>query len=204
MSTPSFAAARAAQRARLIKAVQTGRSRLGLDDDTYRDILARHSRSGKRSAKELEIWELEAVLKHMRSAGFKASKPGSARPRERRTLDTSAEASKARALWLWLHDLGIVRDPSEAALAAFAKRISGVDALQWTQRPDKVIEGLKAFGARQLPALLALRVEMLRAAGKLPQRITADALPALVSPTLNPAGYDALRAAWDHLDGLER
>ncbi|MFN3987621.1 MAG: phage protein GemA/Gp16 family protein [Rhodocyclaceae bacterium] len=203
MASTAFVPSRADVRARLIRAVQTGRGKLKLDEDTYRDLLAAKSR-GKRSAKDLSVAELEAVLKHMRASGFTPTKPAGAMPRERRRLDTSPEASKARALWLWLHQLGIVKDPSERALAAFARRISQVDALQWSQRPDKVIEGLKAFAARQLPQRLAARVESMRAAGTLPQQVTADALPALVSPTLNPAGFDALRAAWLHLDGMER
>lgn len=202
MISAPLAAARAAQRGRLIKAVQTGRNVLRLDDDTYRALLALKS-GGKRSAKDLSPKELEAVIKHMRAAGFKALKPSGAQPREQRALDTHPESSKARALWLWLHQIGVVNDPSERALASFGRRISGVDALQWTQRPDKLIEGIKAWAARQLPPKLADRVASLQASGKLPADITAGALPVLVCPTLNPAGFEALRRTWSYVDRLE-
>lgn len=203
MISAPLAAARAAQRAKLIKTVQTGRTILKLDEDTYRALLAVKS-GGKRSAKDLTVYELEAVIKHMRAAGFKALKPASARPRERRALDTHPESSKARALWLWLHEIGVVNDPSERALASFGRRISGVDALQWTHRPDKLIEGIKAWAARQLPPKLAERVASLQACGKLPADVTAGALPVLVCPTLNPAGFEALRRTWSYLDKVER
>lgn len=203
MISAKLASARAAQRARLIKIVQTGRNVLRLDEDTYRDLLAAKS-GGKRSAKDLSIDELDAVIKHMRASGFKARKPAGAQPRERRALDTFPESSKARALWLWLHEIGIVKDPSERALASFGRRISGVDALQWTRRPDKLIEGIKAWAARELPAKLRERVTALQAAGKLPSNITTDVLPALVCPTLNPAGFDALSRTWAYLDKVER
>lgn len=203
MISAKLASARAAQRARLIKIVQTGRNVLRLDEDTYRDLLAAKS-GGKRSAKDLSVDELDAVIKHMRAAGFKARKPATAQPRERRALDTFPESSKARALWLWLHEIGIVKDPSERALANFGRRISGVNALQWTRRPDKLIEGIKAWAARELPAKLRDRVAALQAAGKLPGNITADVLPVLVCPTLNPAGFDALSRTWAYLDKVER
>ncbi|MCL4759732.1 MAG: DUF1018 domain-containing protein [Rhodocyclaceae bacterium] len=203
MISAPLAAARATQRSRLIKIVQTGRNVLRLDEDTYRDLLAAKS-NGKRSAKELSIDELDAVIKHMRASGFKPTKPAGRAPREQRKLDTSPEGSKIRALWLWLHEVGIVLDPSEAALANFARRISGVDTLQWTRRPDKVIEGIKAWAARQLPAKLAERTATLQAAGKLPAGIEVASLPVLVSPTLNPAGFESLQRAWWYLDEMER
>lgn len=202
MKSATLAAARAEQRARLIKIVQTGRNRLGLDEDTYRDLLAAKS-GGKRSAKDLDVFQLEAVVKHMRAAGFVATKPAGAAPREHRKLDSRPEAEKARALWLWLHQLGIVKNPSEAALAQFAKRTcGGVDALQWARRPDKLIEGLKAWSARLLPPVLAQRVAALQAAGRLAPDVTPAAVIARAAPTLNPASFDALRAAFVFLDQL--
>lgn len=203
MVSAALTSARAAQRAKLIKTVQTGRSRLGLDDDTYRALLATKS-NGKRSAKDLSIDQLDAVLKHMRAAGFKPTKPGNAAPRERRALDTSPTGSKARALWLWLHQVGIVRDPSEAALAAFGKRISGVDALQWTRRTDKLIEGIKIWAARELLAKLEQRLRALQVAGKLPTGITVEGLVSGVSPTLNPSAFPALQRAWMYLDKVDQ
>lgn len=203
MKSAAFASARATQRARLIKIVQTGRNHLDLDDDTYRDMLASHS-NGKRSAKDLAVHELEAVVKHLRRAGFTPTKPAGAAPREHRKLDTSPEATKARALWLWLHQVGIVRDPSEAALAAFVRRTNGVDDLRWARRKDWTIEGLKAWAARELAPKVEERLARLRTAGKILPSVTAENLCSAVCPTLNPRTFNALQRAWEHLDDVER
>jgi len=78
----------------------------------------------------------------------------------------------------------------------------GVDALQWARRPDKLIEGLKAWSARQLPAVLAQRVAALQAAGRLAPEVTPAAVIARAAPTLNPASFNALRGAFVFLDKL--
>lgn len=202
MTSAPFASARAQQRARLIKIIHTGRRALGMDEDTYRDLLAAKS-DGKRSAKDLTNAQLQLVEQHMRASGFKAVKPASANPRESRKLHTSDESSKARALWLWLHQVGIVRDPSEAALAAFVRRTAGVDDLRWTRRPDKVIEGLKIWSARHIPAVLAARFDRMKSAGIVIGAGSSDSLVSAVSPMLNPSSFNALQRAWDYLDRIE-
>lgn len=202
MTSAPFASARAQQRARLIKIIHTGRRALGMDEDTYRDLLAAKS-DGKRSAKDLTIAQLQMVEQHMRASGFKTVKPASAKPRESRKLHTSDESSKARALWLWLHALGIVRDPSEAALAAFVRRTAGVDDLRWTRRPDKVIEGIKIWSARHIPAVLAARFDRMQSAGEVIGAASAEQLVRFVSPTLNPSSFNALQRAWEYLDEIE-
>lgn len=188
------------RRVKLITLVHTGRKHLGLDDDCYRDLLAAKSQ-GKRSAKDLTTPELEAVVKHMRHVGFIPVKPRRAAPKEERQLDMRAEASKARALWLWLHEIGIVRDPSERALAAFARRTcGGVDALQWTHRLDNLIEGIKVWGARELRPRIEQRINALRAANRLPAHATVEWVALSVCPTLDPKSFAALQRTWAYLD----
>lgn len=48
--------------------IHIAKKELGLDDDTYRDVLERVT--GKRSCKKMLIGELEAVIKDMESRGF--------------------------------------------------------------------------------------------------------------------------------------
>ena len=59
-------------------------------------------------------------------------------------------ARKARALWISLHHLGVVKNPSEKALEAFAKRQLGCDRLVWAKQSDafRLIEALKDMAAR--------------------------------------------------------
>jgi phage gp16-like protein len=52
----------------LIRIIHTGKSRLGWDEETYRNVLARET--GKRSAKECTTAELERVVRYMRRQGF--------------------------------------------------------------------------------------------------------------------------------------
>ena len=59
-----------ANTAGLVRAIQTGRRKLGLDDDTYRGLLADVS-GGKTSSRELNAYQLKEVLRRMREAGFR-------------------------------------------------------------------------------------------------------------------------------------
>ena len=52
----------------LMAKIHIAKKDLGLDDDTYRDVLWRVT--GKRSCKNMLIGELEAVIKDMESRGF--------------------------------------------------------------------------------------------------------------------------------------
>jgi phage gp16-like protein len=129
-----------ARRAAIAK-VKIAQKELGLDDDTYRDVL--EAVTGKRSAADCTDAQLARVLEHFASKGFKAksSTKGAA--------DHPA-AKKARALWISLHQLGAVRDPSERALEAFARRQLGCARLQWADQglTYKLIEALKAMAER--------------------------------------------------------
>jgi len=140
------------ERRGLIGKIHVARAQLALDDDTYRAVLKRIT--GKESAKDLSLSELEAVKAEMISLGWKPAKR--AHPRAgKRPLADGETAAKLRALWISGYHLGVVRDPTEAALSAFVKRATGgkakgVDAMQWMTAADarKAIEALKAWLGR--------------------------------------------------------
>ena len=92
--------------------------------------------------------ELNRVLEHMKRKGFKVRPAASAAPS--RALAQFPQALKIRALWRFLHQLGAVRNPSEAALAAYVKRLTVVDALQWItgEQAARIIETLKKWAER--------------------------------------------------------
>lgn len=147
------------RRKKLVAKVKIAQQQLGMDDDAYRDLL--QSETGKRSATKLKVWELENVLKRMRKLGFKDKAPKQAGSRPMARDDQSR---LIRSLWLQLHEAGKVRDPSERALANWArtrcyqgKVVSGaenegpdVDALQWmtSAQLGRLIEQLKKWLAR--------------------------------------------------------
>jgi len=94
------------------------------------------------------------VLDELKAKGWKPTViPGGrsgAAPVARRSAADSPVALKARALWISLHQLGVVRDGSDRALEAFAKRQLKVDRLQWADQSlaYKLIEALKAMAER--------------------------------------------------------
>ena len=136
-------------RQRLIRLIHVAKRDLSLDDDTYRSILQRFGR--KESSSDLTVPELEQVLEHLKRSGFKVrskgkpAKPKAVKAKPSRPLAQDAESKKIRALWLFLHELGAVKNPSEEALAAYVKRIAGVDALQWIsgEQAERLIETMK-------------------------------------------------------------
>jgi phage gp16-like protein len=113
----------------------------GLDEDSRRDRLERAT--GNRSAADCTDAELRAAIAEL--SGLR----GPARPP--RKLADSAVAKKARALWLSLWNLGVIRDSSEGALESFGARQLGVDRLQWADaaHADGLIEALKAMAERE-------------------------------------------------------
>lgn len=169
---------------------------LGMDDDARRDML--QSVIGKPSSKDLTPREWSKVLDHMNKlTGFAL--------KQTRKIDTSAEASKVRAIWLLLHQIGEVRDPSENALASYCKRIAKVDDLHWAGAEIvTLIETLKKWAQRKLPAALAARLARLQLAGLVDHRNTVRGLCILVAPRRDPDTFDPMWWAWDYLNDLER
>ncbi|MCB1909946.1 MAG: regulatory protein GemA [Rhodocyclaceae bacterium] len=186
-------------RARVIAAIKTGERQLGMDHDAH-VAMVRHL-TGRDSLTLCTPDELRQVLDHVNAkTGYKRREPNG---RERRLAD-SPEARMVRGLWVLLHRLGAVRNPSEAALAAYVKRMAKVDDLHWAGgRMEPLIESLKAWAARELPAALERRLAELQAVGAVDRRNTSAGLIHHVAPTRNPGTFDALNAAWESLDELE-
>jgi len=131
-----------ARRAMLAK-VHIAKKALALDEDDYRQIL--FDQAGVESAADADEKGLKAVLQRFEALGWKA-KPtgGKAKPA------TSPMARKARALWISLYHLGEVRNRSEQALEAFAKRQLKCERMAWANQREahKLIEALKAMAVR--------------------------------------------------------
>jgi phage gp16-like protein len=131
--------------------IHIGKKDLGLDDDTYRDILREAGRV--ESSADLDYRGRMAVLERFKELGWRpkcrARAPGTGDRGKRlsRPLADDPQSKKIRALWLDLHAAGKVRDSSERALASYCKRMTGRDALQWlsTGEASRVIEALKQW-----------------------------------------------------------
>lgn len=139
-------------RQRLYTLLQVGKQQLGWDDEFYYGIWlpmqgATKNAEGRYSATTLDIGKLTQAVETMKKAGFKVK---ATTDTSRRPLADDAQSKKIRALWLYLHEAGAVRDPSEASLAAYIKRQTGVEALQWLNgaQASQVIEALKRWKKR--------------------------------------------------------
>jgi phage gp16-like protein len=135
---------------KLIQLIHIAKGKLGLDDAEYRAILER--KTGKTSSKGMSMSELEAVMEHMRTIGFEDRSSG--RPASKAQavkLADDPQSKLIRHYWLKLRDMaGGVRNGSELALAAYVKRQTGVERLEWltTHQAAKVIEALKRWVKR--------------------------------------------------------
>ncbi|QIH11888.1 regulatory protein GemA [Pseudomonas sp. BIOMIG1BAC] len=134
-------------RLRYIKLIHVARREMRMDDETYRLMLSGMTGlDGATSTADLSVPNLQRVLEQLKQRGFKP-RPNKAGTRPRANDEQSR---KIRSLWLELHDLGAVRDPSEEALANFVKSMTKVSALQWLSatQASRVIENLKQWQRR--------------------------------------------------------
>ncbi|MBV7468979.1 gp16 family protein [Aeromonas sp. sif0611] len=184
------------ERTRLIRLVQVGRRSLGLDEETYRELLAQQS--GKRSAAALSIQELDKVLQAMKGAGFKPTvKRGVKGGKQKRLSPVSgtqvrtAEIGVIRAIWITMAKHGLLRDGSETALNHYVERQTvrinngvGVAEVSWLDGAlaYSVLESLKHWHKRAM-------VEALRAAKR---RVPVGRGGAV-------AGYQAVVAAFEQM-----
>ncbi len=136
----------ASHRRAMIAKIHVGKKDLQLDEDDYRQILMQET--GRGSSADCTEAELERVIDRFRGLGWKplpkAGGNASARPAQH------PMARKARALWISLYYLGVVRSPKEHALEAFAKRQLGCEKLVWAKQSDgfRLIEALKDMAAK--------------------------------------------------------
>jgi len=129
-----------------IKLIHVAKRDLGLDDETYRSML--EGLTGKSSSRDLEAWELDRVIDHMVSRGFQVRAGRGGKPAHK--LADDPQSKLIRHLWLKLHEMGEVKNPSEEALALFVRRQTKRDRLEWisSSQASQVIEALKAWVER--------------------------------------------------------
>ncbi len=130
----------------LLAKVHIAKKQLGLADDDYRAIIFQHCNA--MSAGDATPEQLEKIVKHFEQRGFTAK--AKAVPGRRAPAPDFPAARKARALWISLHQLGAVRNPSDLALEAFAKRQLKVEFWRWSDQSMsyRLIEALKAMAKR--------------------------------------------------------
>ena len=180
----------------LIRLIHVARRDLNLDEHNYRAIL--FAQGCNESLAAMPIDGMKKVLDYLKAQGFKVRTTKTDRKQA-----TGKDASKVRALWLFLHELGAVRDPSEAALTAYVQRIAKVDDVQWMRggRVEFVIETLKQWCMRFLPAaVLALQAEVIeRNDNGLLSPVELDCAARAFKRRMDGEGFDVLWEVWENL-----
>lgn len=144
---PVAAAPVSAVRRSMLAKIHVAKKQLAMDEDDYRQIL--FNVTGHHSLTDCSDNDLQMVIGAMKARGFKPLPKAGPSTGSGRTAQHPM-ARKARALWISLHHLGVVRDPSEEALEAFAKRQLGCERLVWARQGDanRLIEALKDMAKR--------------------------------------------------------
>lgn len=136
--------------------IHIAKKELGIHDDDYRDLLERVT--GARSSSNLSDRQIGAVLDEFKRLGWKPRvvtnphRPSGTSPANGKREAANFEgARKCRALWISLWQLGAIRNRSEDALEAFAKRQLGVEVFAWAdpQQVYKLTEALKSMAERK-------------------------------------------------------
>lgn len=142
-----------------IKLIHIAKAALGMDEGSYRALLAAKG-NGATSSKQLSAAQRQAVLQHLKACGFVVQpKPGSAAAKANGWART-AEMTKLRALWWALADVGAVTRPADHqacddAIDAWAVRqlsthTPKLDALRFASGAQmrELIEALKKWCRR--------------------------------------------------------
>lgn len=143
----------------IIAKIHVAKKQLGLDEETYRAVIAQVTRGKKSSCSQCNGWELENILQHFTEKGFKADKR-KASPKTR-NKPSKTPTDKIRALWIDMHRVGILTDGSEAALDAWVQRTTsqknggmGIERTAWLHTnpsmESAVLESLKQWRRRVL------------------------------------------------------
>jgi phage gp16-like protein len=191
-------------RKRELAQIHVAKSQLGIDDDTYRAMLWTVARVN--SAADLDWAGRKKVIDHLKSKGFKIkSQRKPAKAASSRPMAQDPEAKKIRALWIFLHQLGAVHNPSEEALSSYVKRITKVDALQWINgyQAETLIESMKKWAMRFLPEQVKfLAQELVGAINsgelQLPPETIVD-LRCTVATAQRRQTFDPMQTAWENL-----
>ena len=126
--------------------IHIAKKELGLSDEVYRDILK--IQCGRTSSAKLTPMQAEQLLRHFKKLGWQ---PKAAQKLPGMDIPSDGQSQKILALWISLHQAGVIKDRSDKALLAFVKRMTHKDHLRWCDGQDKhkIIEALKDWAKRE-------------------------------------------------------
>ena len=129
---------------------------LALDEHTYRSLISRVTKGKHNSSATLDYRERSMVLEEFKRLGWK---PKRSKNKKKGPVSRHGVSDKIRAIWINMHQEGIVRDPSEQALNKWVGRMSAplndgapVASVEWLCRNPKlethILETLKKWRKR--------------------------------------------------------
>lgn len=138
---------------------------LGLDDDTYREVIRAIGKAASGSSRDLDEAGRARVIRHFKSKGWKVrtSRMDNDVRKKRATPDGEVLASDnqvrmIRSLWIQMADAGAVQNRTEQGLRAWVRSVTrkhhpqraGWSAPEFLPEDigQKVIEHLKAWAKR--------------------------------------------------------
>ncbi|APF16974.1 protein of unknown function DUF1018 [Caldithrix abyssi DSM 13497] len=119
-----------------IQIIHIAKQQLGIDEDTYRDILGQY---GVKSSKDLTPEQAKGLIRYFQKFGFRI------KIKYREGMITPKQIGYLKYLW---QSNPKVRNKSVEGLENFVKRIIKIDRLEWiprnkVQKVIKAIESLK-------------------------------------------------------------
>ena len=128
--------------------IHIAKSQLGLDDETYRDVLK--GSTGKTSCAAMSERELKAALQAFKERGFKSRPPR--KTNSDKSKGTATLEEKLIAIWRSMANDGLLNNCSDAALRSYVRRQTGnkFEAPQFCDNKTliRLIESLKQWRKR--------------------------------------------------------
>jgi hypothetical protein len=127
--------------------LHVAKKQLGLDDETYRDVLAAHG--GVSSSADLDDAGFLNVVRHFESCGFVSRFNPGAQKKQRAGMATDKQIKKIYALW-WSMPSYYQKGKEIKALRGFLQKRFRVDHENFLTfgKAHQVIEALKKIGTR--------------------------------------------------------
>ncbi|WP_310598824.1 regulatory protein GemA [Desulfobulbus sp.] len=137
---------------KMISKIKVAQGQLGLSDAEYRKILREKFR--KKSCTELSLVQANQLIRIFQSMGWE---PQGWLPGVSQGIQDDRQSKKIQALWITLHQAGVIRDGSDKALMSFCKRMTktadhpGKDHLRFCIPAERsvIIETLKSMAKRE-------------------------------------------------------